>query len=84
MTDAGITALSAGCGQLQSISLWGCTKVTDAGVTALSAGCGQLRSVDVGGCTKVTDAYRRFLLARNQSLTCSRDDPITAINMGVT
>ena len=29
VTDAGISALSAGCGQLQSIILWGCDEVTD-------------------------------------------------------
>ena len=41
VTDAGVTALSHGCGQLQSINLTNCL-VTDAGVTALSHGCGQL------------------------------------------
>ena len=56
MTDAGISALSAGCGQLQSIDLTGCAKVTDAGISALSAGCGQLRSIDLKGCREVTDA----------------------------
>jgi hypothetical protein len=30
VTDAGISALSAGCGQLQSIYLDRCDKVTDA------------------------------------------------------
>ena len=34
VTDAGISALGAGCGQLQSIDLYGCKKVTDAGVSA--------------------------------------------------
>ena len=42
MTDAGVTALSHGCGQLQSINLVGCYELTDAGVIALDAGCGQL------------------------------------------
>ena len=32
MTDAGVIALGAGCRQLQSIDLIGCSKVTDAGV----------------------------------------------------
>ena len=36
VTDAGIPALSAGCGQLQSIDLTLCDKVTDAGISALS------------------------------------------------
>ena len=42
MTDAGISALGGGCGQLQSIYLYGCDKVTDAGISALGAGCSQL------------------------------------------
>ena len=45
VTDAGVTALSIGCGQLRSINLSYCNKVTDAGVTALSAGCGRLQSI---------------------------------------
>ena len=45
MIDVGISALSAGCGQLQSIDLGGCDKVTDAGTSALGAGCGQLRAL---------------------------------------
>ena len=44
VTDAGVSALGAGCGQLQSIKLSGCREVTDAGVSALGAGCGQLRA----------------------------------------
>jgi hypothetical protein len=32
VTDAGILALSDGCGQLQSIDLYGCRNVTDAGI----------------------------------------------------
>ena len=47
MTDAGISALGAGCGQLQSISLVGCKEVTDAGVSALGAGCSQLQSINL-------------------------------------
>ena len=47
MTDAGVSALVAGCGQLQSIDLTFCGKVTDAGVSALGAGCGQLQSIDL-------------------------------------
>ena len=35
MTDVGVSALGAGCGQLQSINLHGCSKVTDAGVSVL-------------------------------------------------
>ena len=49
MTDAGISALSAGCGQLQSINLAGCNNVTDAGILALSAGCGQLQITNQRG-----------------------------------
>ena len=45
VTDVGVSALSTGCGKLQSINLWGCDKVTDAGISALRAGCGQLRSI---------------------------------------
>ena len=56
MTDAGISALVAGCGQLLGINLPYCNKVTDAGISALVAGCGQLRSIDLAGCYKVTDA----------------------------
>ena len=56
MTDAGISAMGAGCGQLQSISLGDCTLLTDAGVSALVAGCGQLQSINLSYCGKVTDA----------------------------
>ena len=35
VTDAGVSALGAGCGQLQSINLSYCDQVTDAGVSAL-------------------------------------------------
>ena len=47
MTDVGISALGAGCGQLRSIDLKCCSKVTDAGISALGAGCGQLQSIDL-------------------------------------
>ena len=62
MTDASISALSAGCGKLQSINLEGCRSVTDAGVSALSAGCGQLHSINLEGCDNVTNAqvYQRW------------------------
>ena len=56
MTDAGISAMGAGCGQLRSIDLYGCYKVTDAGISALIAGCGQLRSIHLGDCDQVADA----------------------------
>ena len=56
MTDAGISALGAGCGKLQIINLSCCRKVTGAGVSALCAGCGQLQSIDLRGCRGVTDA----------------------------
>ena len=36
VTDAGVSALGAGCGQLQSITLARCDKLTDAGISALS------------------------------------------------
>ena len=35
MTDASVIALGAGCGQLQSIYLSGCSKVTTAIISAL-------------------------------------------------
>ena len=47
MTDAGVSALGAGCGQLQSIDLSYCPMVTDAGISALGAGCGQLQSINL-------------------------------------
>ena len=53
---AGVSALSQGCGQLQSINLRGSSQVADAGVSVLSAGCGQLLSIDLTGCRQVTDA----------------------------
>ena len=56
MTDAGVIALGAGCGQLQRINLDGCDKVTDRGFRALGAGCGQLQSISLDGCHKVTGA----------------------------
>ena len=61
MTDTGVSALSQGCGQLQSV---GCDKVTDAGISALGAGCGQLQSIDVPHCSKVADAGVSALGAR--------------------
>ena len=56
VTDAGISAFSTGCGQLQSIDLHYCNKVTDVGILALSTGCGQLQSINLLHCAKVTDA----------------------------
>ena len=44
MTDAGISALGAGCDQLQSIIPKGCKTVSDADISALGAGCDQLQS----------------------------------------
>ena len=35
LTDIGVSALSAGCGQLRSINLTGCGKVTDAARSSL-------------------------------------------------
>jgi Leucine Rich repeat len=45
LTDAGISVLVAGCGQLKRIFIEGCDKVTDAGVSALVAGRPQLRII---------------------------------------
>ena len=56
VTDAGVSALSAGCGQLQSINLSCCNKVTYVGVSALGTGCGQLQYVGLYNCDQVTDA----------------------------
>ena len=56
LTDAGITALGAGCGKLQSINLAGCDK-------ALGAGCGKLRSINLERCKNVTDAGVKALSA---------------------
>ena len=55
LTNAGVSALGAGCGQLTMINLGGCDEVTDVGVSALGAGCGQLQSINLGGCRLVTD-----------------------------
>ena len=55
VTDTGVSALGAGCGQLQSIVL-ASYNVTDAGVSALGAGCGQLQSIKLLRCGQVTDA----------------------------
>ena len=49
-------ALSAGCGQLQSINLTQCVQVTDAGVSALSAGSGKLQSINLTDSFLLTDA----------------------------
>ena len=70
VTDAGVIALVAGCGQLQSINLASCGKVTDAGVRALSAGCGQLQSIDLKGCYQVTDTGVIALGAGRGQLQC--------------
>ena len=51
-----LSALGAGCSQLQSIDLEGCHRVTDAGVIALAAGSSQLYSINLSACYEVTDA----------------------------
>ena len=56
VTDEGISALAAGCGQLLSINLAYYNEVTDAGFLALVAGCDQLHSINMEGCFHVTDA----------------------------
>ena len=48
--DAGVTALSHGCGQLRSSDLRDCSNMTDAGVITLSHRCGQLLSIDLTRC----------------------------------
>ena len=45
--DTGVSALGAGCGQLQSINLGGCRQVTDAGVSGFGAGRDQLQSINL-------------------------------------
>ena len=48
VTDAAdVSALSCGCGKLQSIDLSNCSNITDAGVSALGRGCGQLQSINL-------------------------------------
>ena len=56
MTDAGISALAAGCGQLQSIDLTQYKTATDEGRSELSAGCSQLQSINLSECGNMTDA----------------------------
>ena len=56
VTDAGVIALGAFCGNLQSIDLARCEKVTDAGVVALSAVCGKLQYISLAFCDQLTDA----------------------------
>ena len=68
VTDAGVSALGAGCSQLQDINIIGCKKVTDAGVSALAAGCGRLHSIDISFCGKVTDAGISELAAERGKL----------------
>ena len=47
LTDAGVSALGAGCGLTQSIYISGCNKVTDAGMSVLGAGCGLLQYINL-------------------------------------
>ena len=70
VTDAGVIALVAGCGQLQSIDLKGCYQVTDAGVIALGAGRGQLQCINLECCGEVTDAGVIALGAGRGQLQC--------------
>ena len=82
-----LSALSAGCCQLQSINLGGCSKVTDAGISALSAGCGQLKSVNLRCCLQVTDAGISALSAGFSYINlggCSKvtDAGISALSAG--
>ena len=71
MTDIGISALGAGCGQLRSIDLSCCRKVTDIGMSTLSAGCSQLQSVNLSWCCKVTNAGVLSLRMNNEGLAIS-------------
>ena len=68
LTDAGVSALGAGCGQLQSIDLSYCCMVTDAGVLALVDRCSQLQRYNLTCCDKVTDAGLSLLRSRNELL----------------
>ena len=47
VTDAGVSALGAGCGLMQSVDISGCNKVTDAGMSVLGAGCGLLQYINL-------------------------------------
>ena len=78
--DHVVSALSAGCGQLQSIIVALCDKVTAAGISALGNGGGQLRSIDVRGCRKVTGAGISALSAgcgQLQSINLADCDKVT-------
>ena len=67
LPDVVVSALSAGCGQLESISVGCCAQVADA---ALGRGCGKLQSINLRGCAQVTDAGVSALGAGCGQLQC--------------
>lgn len=69
--DAGVTALAAGCPNLEELSLHGIPGITDAAIEALSRHCGRsLHTLDVRGCTGVAGRDKAALLALLPLLTC--------------
>ena len=84
VADGGISALSTGYGQLQSINLHGCSNVTDVGISALSAGCGQLQSIELTYCIMVTDVGISALSAgcgQLQSIDLERCRKVTDVGI---
>eukprot|EP00884_Botryococcus_braunii_P017701 jgi/Botrbrau1/4614/Bobra.60_2s0098.1 len=69
--DAGVTALAAGCPNLEELSLHGIPGISDAAIEALSRHCQHcLRTLDVRGCSGVVGRDKQALLARLPLLTC--------------
>ena len=53
--DAGISALSAGCPEIETVSLRYCYQISSVAVSALAKNCPNLTHLDVGSCVGVGD-----------------------------
>ena len=47
---AGLEALCAGCGQLASLDIGGCSRLTELTLHSIAAHCAGILSLDLGGC----------------------------------
>jgi Leucine Rich repeat len=55
ITDKLISALTYGCGQLQTIDISVCRGITDASMSAMGDRCGQLQAINLRKCDQITD-----------------------------
>jgi F-box/leucine-rich repeat protein 2/20 len=71
LTDTAVTALAAGCPDLELLSLHGLNGITDRSVEALAQHCSAcLHTLDVSGCTGIKQHDRARLQQLFPRLTC--------------